>query len=244
MCPSTSRLDPWWRGEFGSPTHCCVKAIILELVSQSEDLLQSISQDQQCKNLLANAKEWQGKANRDVGWKEPGLSNVVALAWPNWHMSWFPAQKRDQGAEPILFLFLCHPLTAQFRPLNYLFSPVHDKWCDGHVMFSTLGSRHCLAHARSHNAWAVSLVLGPLGDPPSGWWHVPRGRAVCLLCWLRSKSSLPRTLLLNRDRNVRNPCSVFIPHLMSPMKMSSLAALGAAGSHSIRVLVLFKHCFF
>lgn len=54
--------------------------MVLELVPPSEDLLQPISQDLQRKNLLANAEGWQGKANRDVGWKEPGRSNVVALA--------------------------------------------------------------------------------------------------------------------------------------------------------------------
>lgn len=74
-------------GEFGSPTHCCVKAMVLELVSQGEDLLWSVSQDLQYKNLLGNAKGWEGKANRDVGWKELGRRNVVALASQNWHMS-------------------------------------------------------------------------------------------------------------------------------------------------------------
>lgn len=54
--------------------------MVLELVSHSEDLLQPVSQDLQRKNLLANTKGWQGKANKDVGWKEPGCSNVVALA--------------------------------------------------------------------------------------------------------------------------------------------------------------------
>lgn len=54
--------------------------MVPELVSQSKDLLPPVSQDLQCKNPLANAKGWQGKANRDVGWKELGHSNVAALA--------------------------------------------------------------------------------------------------------------------------------------------------------------------
>lgn len=164
--PVHSSLKPWRR--WIQQPHSLIALVLLELVSQSEVLLWRVSQDLQCKNLLANAEGWQGKANRDVGWKEPGHSNAVALAWPNWHMSWFPAQKRDQGSEPTLFLFLWHLLTAQFRPLNYLFFPVYDKWCNGHVMFSTPGSWYCLAHARSHSTWllwGVTLVTGSLRSP-------------------------------------------------------------------------------
>lgn len=55
-------------------------AMVLGVVWRSEGLLQPISQDLQCRNLLANAEGCQGKANRDVVWKEPGCSAVVALA--------------------------------------------------------------------------------------------------------------------------------------------------------------------
>jgi len=55
-------------------------AMVLELVSQSECLPRPISQDLQCKNLLANAKGEQGKAKRDVGWNKLECSSVVALA--------------------------------------------------------------------------------------------------------------------------------------------------------------------
>lgn len=57
-----------------------MKAVFLELVFQIEVLLRPISQDMQCKSLLANAKRRQAKASRDVGWRELGLSNVIALA--------------------------------------------------------------------------------------------------------------------------------------------------------------------
>lgn len=97
----------------------------------------------------------------------------------------------------------------------------------------------CLAH-RGHGSlctiqgvpvlgcpWRVSLVLGPLRAPPQGGGVSPGMElslsfsSLCLLCWLGSKSSWPRTMLLNRDWNVRNSCTVFAPRLISPTNVSS-----------------------
>lgn len=73
----------------------------------------------------------------------------------------------------------------------------------------------------------VGLVPGPLRAPPQGGGVSPGTElslsfcSFCLLCWLASKSSWPRTMLLNRDWNVRNPCTVFVPRLISAANMCS-----------------------
>lgn len=92
------------------------------------------------------------------------------------------------------------------------------------------GSWHCLAHARSPRSWLPlgnESCIGATHSPPSGGGVSPdielslSFSSFCLLCWLGSKSSWPRTILLNRDWNVRNSCAVFIPRLISPTNGSS-----------------------